>query len=460
MTNCPDRETLFLFYDDPGALADDPAIDLPAITAHVDSCDDCKLELSIFAELTNASTMGELLRFADDYPAESERHRGTKAFEEIAAEAEFNQSATVDADLFMPQLLAAPLDRWEDIINKAPWRRTYVLADRILEEAENQLNRRPADALPLIEIADRVAANVTRVPLPIRITLLGDVWRLRASAFRHLFRLDDSITATLNAEEIYSQLRCSAFSVAQAWHTRAGTLFKMTRWSEALDLNAKATEVLRQHGPSIAYAKCLMLEAGIRLEQGDVYSAQRLWDQALLILSSLEDPRKRTPIEIARCHANLAECNFRLHNYTQAIEESRRAIARYRSLQMGTEAIRSSWTLALAQLHAGQAFAIDNLETAASEFESLHMYGDAGFVRLDIVEALLQRGEHLRAEPLARSLVVLFTKAGVTVASVQALEYLRESVAAGIADPPLINYVRDYVAADDAARPFAPPGVN
>jgi tetratricopeptide (TPR) repeat protein len=460
MTDHPDHEMLFCFFDDPDLLAADPTVDFSALRAHVEQCAECQFELEVFRELTASPNMADLLRFAADFPAESERHRSTALHEQFAAEAAFHARASADVDLFMPQLLALPVDRWEDLINQSPEHRTYVLAARILEEAENQLNSRPADALPLIEIADHIVANLDHGPTQLRITLLGDVWRLRASAFRHLFRLEDSLAATFNAETIYSQLRCDAFPIAQAWHTRAGTLFKMTRWSEALDLNAKAAAVLLDHGASLPFAKCLMLEAGIRLEQGDTYAAQRLWDQALLVLSALDDPRKRAAIEIARCHANIAECNYRLHNYEQAIAEALRAIVHYRALGMNTEAIRSSWTVALAQLQAGHAFALDNLETAASEFESLQMYGDAGFVRLDIVEALLQRGEHERAEPLALSLVQLFTKAGVTVASVQALEYLRESVSAGIADPPLINYIREYVATDDPARTFAPPGAH
>jgi tetratricopeptide (TPR) repeat protein len=426
MTRHPDRETLFFLFDDPESLADDPSVDPAALLAHVRQCVQCGFDLEAFRALMHASTTADLRRFTASFSTETERHSATVFYQGLAAEVAFCRQASADADLLMPQLLAAPFHRWQAIIRESPERCTYVLVARILEEAENQLDRRPADALPLLEIADRVGADLIRLPPPIHLSLLGDLWRLRASVFRHLSRFDESLTATCNAESIYSHLRCSDFPIARAWLARAETLFGMTRLSEALDLNAKATAVLRAYGRSLPFAKALMLEAEIRLEQGEMHNAQRLWDQALLVLAVLEYPRERAPIQIARCHARLAECNFRLHHYPQAIEESRRAVARYRSLRMESEAVRSSWTLALAQLHSGHAFAIDNLETAASEFESFEMYDDADFVRLDIVEALLQRGEHERAEPLAHSLLQRFTEAGDTVANVQVLEYLRK----------------------------------
>jgi hypothetical protein len=46
------------------------------------------------------------------------------------------------------------------------------------------------------------------------------------------------------------------------------------------------------------------------------------------------------------------------------------------------------------------------------------------------------------------------------MASVQALDYLRQSVTHRIATAGMLQYVRDYVTANDPARPSAPPGVH
>jgi hypothetical protein len=69
---------------------------------------------------------------------------------------------------------------------------------------------------------------------------------------------------------------------------------------------------------------------------------------------------------------------------------------------------------------------LDDLEGAAAEFESRGMLADAGFVKLDITEELLHREEWRDAAVNARELASLFTKAGVSLASVLPLSFLAE----------------------------------
>ena len=88
------------------------------------------------------------------------------------------------------------------------------------------------------------------------------------------------------------------------------------------------------------------------------------------------------------------------------------------------------------------------------------MAGDAAFVRLDIAEELLLLGEWEAAATLARGLVPLFQKARVTLASVNAADYLRRAIDAHEATPELVQYVRDFISADDPKRPFCPPRLN
>lgn len=58
---------------------------------------------------------------------------------------------------------------------------------------------------------------------------------------------------------------------------------------------------------------------------------------------------------------------------------------------------------------------------------------------------------------LARSLVTLFTAAGVTLASVNALDFLRRAVENREATAATVRYIRDYVASDNPKRAFQPP---
>jgi len=234
---------------------------------------------------------------------------------ELFRTAERMRRESAAAEELMPRLSAAPCDRWETILHDSPGHRTAAVVDCLLDAAEARFDWRPADALVIIDLADRVAASLENELPPIRLTLLGDVWRARAGAWRQLFRLEESLAAALHAEDLYAQLRAPAFPVATAWQTRAATLFEMTRLAEALALNARATRILDEHGASLPLAQAWMLEAAIRLEQGDLVQARDLWRRAIRLLESLHDPRRKAPVEIARCHARLAECDRRRHDH-------------------------------------------------------------------------------------------------------------------------------------------------
>ncbi|HYC92521.1 MAG TPA: hypothetical protein VEO54_25160 [Thermoanaerobaculia bacterium] len=454
MIDHPDPDTLTRFAED------DPSVDHAAIAAHLEECDTCALEVEVAREMLVELSRGEVLQYLLDLPAERQRVRESHHYLDFVRLCERERSEVAAAEQFFAVLAARPVGEWLAILRRSPEHRTVSMADWILHEAELLLDEKPAEAMRLIELADELLNEVDGAHPTLLTTARGDVWRQRSNAHRHLFQLQEALNAAILAEHTYRQLDSPEFAVATAQNTRAVALFKMTRLNEALDLNLAASSVLRTFGPTRELGKSLMFEAAIRLEQGFIAKAQRLWRQALSILESLSDSKNKAAREIARCHANLAECSYRLGDYGAAAEAAARAMTRYRGLRMETEAIRSAWTRALCQLHRGDPSALDALDLAAQQFEALQMFGDAGFVRLDITEELLRREEWDRAEPLARQLVELFTRAGVTVASVQALDSLRQSIVHQLATAGMVQYIRDYVAADDPARPFAPPGVH
>lgn len=454
MIDHPDPDTLMRFAED------DPSLDRAAIAAHIEECELCALEVEVVREMLEELSRGEVLQYLLDLPSERARVEQSHHFLDFKRLAERSRLEDAAAEEFFPTLLKHPAEEWLAILRGSPEYLTIPMADCILDEAERLLNEQPSEALRLIDLADALLNDVEGAHPMLLTTARGDVWRQRSNAHRHLFQLQEAVNDAILAEHTYRQLKNPEFPVALAQNTRAVALFKMTRLNDALDLNLAASAMLRTFGPTLPFAKSLMFEAGIRLDQGFIAKAQGLWRQALLILESLSDPKQKAAREIARCLANLAECSYRLGDYADAAEAAAKAMGRYRGLRMETEAIRSAWTLALCQLHRGDPSALGALDLAAEQFEALQMFGDAGFVRLDIAEDLLRREEWERAEPLARQLVELFTRAGVTIASVQALDYLRQSVIHRLATTGTVQYVRDYVAADDPARPFAPPGVH
>jgi tetratricopeptide (TPR) repeat protein len=418
-----------------------------SMAAHLAGCDECEAIAEefrcMFAQLQHRDFMGYY--GVPDGDREALRAALLREADHVAEE-------SWSANVFVADLLARPLGTWEACFERHPERRTSWVARRLFEEVEAELNRRPEYALALVGVVERLAAFLADVECR---SVLGDVWKHRSNALRHLGRYDEALDAAALAESFHGSLVTGEFDRAQAQLARAGTLFKMTRYAEALEVLATATATLRNYGESVPLAKTIMLEAAIRLEEGDVAMAEKRWREVLPILDHLGDD-----IEHARVLANLAECNLRLGAYDQAMADAQRSVARYRALHMEVESIRSQWTTGIVHLARGESDdGLAVLEIAAAAFESLSMNGDAGFVRLDICEERLGREEWTEAEATARGLASLFVAARVTTASARALDFLRRSVENRQATADTVRYVREYVTADDPSRRFEPPSV-
>jgi tetratricopeptide (TPR) repeat protein len=369
----------------------------------------------------------------------------------VLAAVDAEQAEAAPGDMFLDVLEANPEELWNDSI--ASKHLTAGVARRALTRAEAELNRSPSYALRLIDVANGIANQLRDADCR---AMLGDVWKQRANAFRHLGRYDEALSAAEIAEAFYGSLSSGDFDVAQAQYTRAATLFKMMRFVEAQQVLEMVTATLRPYGSTLPLAKAVTLDASIRLEQGDVAAAERLWSATLPMLQSLGDE-----VEQARVRANLAECLLRLGHLTRAMEEARRAVGRYEALGMDAESIRSRWTIGMIHLAGGESDeGVDVLMDVAAAFEACEMLGDAGFAKLDICEEHLRREEWSYAEVAARELAGLFTNLGVTPATAAAIDYLRQAVENKQATETTVRDVRAIIAAADSSRSSSPPPLN
>lgn len=439
MTHHPDRDDLELFVTDDASL---DAVDRRAIAAHLDGCTHCSREAS------HLKVFHEELRQLVWTPMRETTERRTMLFEEL-------ERQELDYELgddFFADLLTRPIDQWPGMLARYPEQRSAGLARRLFAEVEGELNRRPKYALQLLDVIEDVIDHTEGVDAAV---LSGDLCKQRANAYRHLSRYEESLDQAELAEQFYSTLRVDQYDVAQARLTAAITLFKMTEYQRALLKLATAIPLLRTHGITVPYIRSLILQANIIIEQGDIPTGIDIYRQTLKLLEKAPDP-----IEEARILANLGDCNLRLGHYEQAAHDAQQAIDRYKGLRMDAEALRSTWTLHLAHLHLGHPDALPHLHETASEFEFLGMLTDAAFVRLDIAEEYLRREQWHAAAPLARTLVEQFTKAGVTLAQVEALDQLRRAVERRDATLEFVSAVRAYLSLEEPATAFSAPQAN
>jgi tetratricopeptide (TPR) repeat protein len=415
--------------------------------AHIASCTKCT---SLFDELLLLSVSeGSVTEHVRDDDAGADFSRMSHSIENEAESIEREARA---ADALFVQLAMHPVDRWEAMIGAHPQGCTSALVQRLVDAAGPERN--PEQALLLLRVAEMVAFTLDPET---SMRARGHVWRQRSNAFRMLARYEEAIDAAFVAERLYTELRQpdTPFEVGQARYAMAITLFEMTRNEAALKAAARARELLGEYGMTAPLAKVMMLEALILAEQGDVANAREMLRALLPIEEQLGQAA-----ELGRVRLNLAECNLRLGDLDAAMEDARTAIATFRAVGNVIEETRGEWTVAMIRLGRGEREAMDRLYDVAASYRGLGMPGEAGFVNLDVAAELLERQEWTEAEILARELVTLFTAAGVTLASVNALDYLRRAVENRQATAATVRYVRTYVAADDPNRLFAPPAAT
>jgi tetratricopeptide (TPR) repeat protein len=425
-------------------------IDDQAISKHVQQCAKC---FEVYEELSAAVGMlsdGEVVGHLEDEDEAAEDFlRGLLALEDEADSVERDTRA---ADALLLQLALEPVERWEAIIGADPHICTSALVRRLVDAAEPEMHRQPEHAHMLLRIAQSVADRLPEAPASFQAR--GLVWKQRANALRIQTRYEEALDAAIVAKSYYANLRepDTPFEVGQVHFTIAAILFEMTRFEPALREVTAARELLSPYGMSVPLAKVMMLEALIRAERGDVVNARETLGALVPTLEQLGQP-----LELGRVRTNLAECNLRLGDLHAAMAQARAAIDTFRALGNVTEETRGEWMLAMIRVAGGESEAIGRLYEIAAVYTDLGMPGEAGFVKLDVTAELLRHEQWEEAETLARELVPLFTAAGVTVASVDALHYLRRAVENRDATAATVQYVRAYVAADDVNRPFAPP---
>lgn len=414
--------------------------------AHITDCRACT---ELFDQmLALALSDGSVLDHIQNDEADGDFSQMLQSLEKDAERVEQEARA---ADALFVQLAQHPVDTWEATIGAHPQVCTGALVQRLVDSAGLELDRKPAQALVLLRVGEMVALTLEGAT---SLRSQGHVWKQRSNTFRVLGRYEESIDAAIVAEQLYAELRQpdTPFEVGQACYTMALTLFEMTRYEAALRAATRARDLLGDYGLTAPLAKVMMLEALVRAEWGDVANARETLRALLPVAQQLGQP-----FELGRVRQNLAECNLRLGDLDAAMHDAHAAIETFRALGNIAEETRGEWTVGMIRLARGEREAIDRLYEVAAVYQGLGMPGEAGFVNLDVTAELLEREEWTEAETLARELVTLFTAARVTLASVNALDYLRRAVENREATSSTVRYIRKYIAADDPARPFDPP---
>jgi tetratricopeptide (TPR) repeat protein len=348
-------------------------------------------------------------------------------------------------------LVATPLETWPLYFAGHPSAATEGLVRRVTDAAVAELDRQPAHSLALLDAADSIASRVSDQNG--QFECRSEVWKNRANALRILGRYEEALAATVMAERFTEEIATGGFMLAQIVYTRGTVLFKMGRFVETIQTARDASYRFAEYGDVKRVIHARNLEAMALTEQGQIAEGLRVYLLIARQLQPLDDPQMT-----ARVTTNIAVSHRRLGNYDDATTYTLAAQQLYRALGAKSEIIRTEWTLGLIDLRVGETEGgLARLRGAAAAFEALLMPADAGFVKLDLTEELLRLEEWDEAGMMAGQAAEAFVRAGAKLHLSTALAFLREAVQQRSATLELVQYVRDYVKADEEERTFAPP---
>ncbi|HKS22526.1 MAG TPA: hypothetical protein VJZ76_07000 [Thermoanaerobaculia bacterium] len=440
-----DEGTLADYLESPEAFAERGALE-----RHLAVCRRCRAVLDELRELEAALQSGELWDIAESVDAQRDAPESISSLA-VALTREEEQAAQR-----LARIVESPIMfRRANVVARAELQNAGAIRF-LCTQSRNLREKQPMHALTLADAAVALCERLApeRYPATLVAELRGGAWLERANALRYLSRFAEGLDALDIAEQAYARTPVATFSLALVQYLRAVIFFETERLDDATRLARRAARIFRQFGEDDRYLHAKIVEGGVLFHR-------HRFAEALELFASLVGPAKELgdAATIARLYGNMANCHLGMERRSDACGYFAQALSLYEALGLETEKIRTRWSLGRLCVSAGKvAEGIDGLRETKREFEAIGLTNEAAQVTLDIVGALLARGETSEVSQLCAGLVESFVAAGMTGNALTALAYLREAVADGRADSRLIEQVRAYIAGgpETAERPFEP----
>jgi tetratricopeptide (TPR) repeat protein len=387
------------------------------------------------------SELAELLRRPGVWDTQVPTPRAPQRIVELASLASRLGTEDREAAALLDSLASKPSAWWRTGVMKSPAGATAGTVRQLLERMRSEIRKSPARALELTSLAVEIANEISLIDYPsdFVISLRADAWRDQAFTLQFLGRFHDAVAALEEAERLQRETALPEYGLARILLVRANILTVTDKKREAIECAGEAAEIFLDFGDRAKYASARITQAAMLHEYGAVREAVQIWE-AIKNEDVLDELNRVAVIY------NLGLGYREMGNTAKAVEHVTLAIAEYELLGMITEAARARWALATTLVSAGKfSPAVALFDRAWKDFEALEMEADAALVALELAETLLVIGETGRVPQICRTLLDRFTRAGMTSRAITALAYLREVVALGKAQPPVIRQVREFL---------------
>jgi tetratricopeptide (TPR) repeat protein len=354
------------------------------------------------------------------------------------------------------QTLTGPSAWWRTRLADTGDVHTIGFVRQLLIHADSLLGSAPADAVDAcalaVEIADSIATQ--HYSFDLVLSTRAHAAREHAFALFYVGRFVDALAAVQRSEHRFRQLSLPEFELARVTLVRALIYRATDRIEEAISLSRQAAQTFAAFGDRQRFLKARMTEAAMLFSRRAAADALSVW-------GSLEQELATSGgVTFGMLLQNIGCCHRDLGHIDDAQSYFRRATELYEQLGIQVESVRTRWAIAqllVSTSRFGEALPI--LREVWAAFGQLHIDGDAALAALEVVEVLLILDQPDDVPAICRVLLDRFAGNGMTSATVTALAFLREAVAAGRATPPLVRHVHDFVGhvSEYPERDFAPP---
>lgn len=345
------------------------------------------------------------------------------------------------ASRLLDEVLTGPSAWWLTRLRATPGAYTAATVEELFVRMRTTLERSPADAVRITELAMHVANE-----LDITVHSPDAVLTLRAqAAIDHAFALvfvgsaPEALGFTIRARRLLERVLSPDHDLARLDLVHSKVLQQMDRPVDAIVLARRAADTFLRLDDRSQFASAKIHEGAL------LYSADRP-QEALDVWLSIQDDPTLDDVSRVRLVHNLALCHNALGQPELALPAFLRCAAEFEMLGMETERNRSRWCGTDVLIAMGRnRDAIRILREVWQEFERLGVVIDAALAALDLAEQLLVIDEPAEVPAICRTLVDRFTRAGMPQRAITALAFLRESVALGQITPTLIQSVQEFL---------------
>jgi tetratricopeptide (TPR) repeat protein len=422
----------------------------PEAEEHLSGCRECRDAVAFYL-MVNAE-----LREEETWAAEQELRTevGQQAVRDFA-----ERIAVEDAEAhrLLDRIVDSPYRFARAKITERKGFRTGGVVRLLCEAILDQIEREPLYAMELAQAAQAIAEALpdNYYPSSLVFDLRGRAWKDYATVCHDLARYEAGLDALVRAERAYRHLPDSGPGTAAVNLSRAGLLWKLQRYAEALPYARAAAGEYQARRDTRRFIQAQEVEAVILQRTGEHLRAREIYERAFDAAAGLDDLDMK-----ARAARNLG-INYReAGDLGKASEYFVIALQLYEALGQDAWIARTRWSIARLPLVAGLfSEAARGLRVAIRALELKGLVNDVADAKLDLAEALLMLGDVAEVEYLCGEVAHFYHEKALATGALMAATFLREVATKRALRREDIQHVRRYLVElrENPDLLFAPP---